>query len=83
MTSGVKIYEAGTNVCVLLTSAALIAEFQVYVYFSEKTGIRENNDKKEEEASKLMRNYDFETMWNISHNLIKVKISGRAEMQWN
>ena len=68
MTSGVKIYEAGTSVCV-----------RVYVYFSEKTRIWENNDKKEEEDSKLMRNYDFETIWNISHNLIKVKISGRAE----
>lgn len=83
MTSGVKIYEAGTNVCVRLTSAVLIVELERYVYFSKKTGIWEYNDKKEEEASKLMRNYDFEIIWNISHNLIKVKISGRKEMQWN
>lgn len=44
-----------------LTSVAfLIVELQGYVYFSKKTGITENNDKEEEEASKLMRNYDFE-----------------------
>lgn len=66
-----------------LTSVALIVELQGYVYFSKKTGITENNDKEEEEASKLMRNYDLEIIWSILYNLIKVKISGRAEMQWN
>lgn len=50
-----------------------IFEFQGYVYFSKKTGIRENNVKKEEEASKLMRNYDFEIIWSIYTIWLKSK----------
>lgn len=52
-----KKYEAETNVCLRLTSAVFIVEFQRYVYFAKKSGITENVDKKEEEARKPMRNY--------------------------
>jgi len=36
-----------------------LSSFKV-TFIKKKTGITENNDKKEEKASKLMRNYDLE-----------------------